>query len=309
LTLPKSRWPKLAALLETRLAGQFSLFEDEAELPKAANQAMEHYDFLQTKQKDKIRRQDQRELVNIDMNGIEIALSRSLGPELVAHTMWEHLDLDSILQACGFTLTEQALAKAVLIARLIEASSDLAAWEWLRNRTALLELLPVNLSDIGKDAVYEIADKLWIHKSSLEKTLRSREQGLFVSEPTLFLYDLTNTCFEGRCINNELAKRAKSKEKRNDCPLVTLALVVDERGFPLFSQIYEGNQSEPETLSAILNRLYEPDLFQHLKPTIVMDRGIATKDNLALLKEKKYPFIVIERRAVAERRIKPHYRS
>ena len=177
MTLPKSRWPKLAALLETRLAGQFSLFEDEAELPKAANQAMEHYDFLQTKQKDKIRRQDQRELVNIDMNGIEIALSRSLGPELVAHTMWEHLDLDSILQACGFTLTEQALAKAVLIARLIEASSDLAAWEWLRNRTALLELLPVNLSDIGKDAVYEIADKLWIQKSSLEKTLRRREQG------------------------------------------------------------------------------------------------------------------------------------
>jgi transposase len=29
-----------------------------------------------------------------------------------------------------------------------------------------------------------------------------------------------------------------------------------------------------------------------------MDRGIATKENLALLKEKKYPYIVIERRAV-----------
>lgn len=301
LTVPKSEWRKLAALLEARLAGQLSLFEDEAELSKTADSAMQHFDFLQTKQGEKTVRHDQSELVNIDMNSVATAESRSLGPELVGHTMWERLGLDAILHSCGMTRSEQALAKAVVIARLIAPTSDLATWNWLRNQTALLELLPANLSEIGKDAVYEIADQLLIHKKPLEKALRSREMSLFPGETTLFLYDLTNTYFEGRCTNNELAKRGKSKEKRSDCPLVTLALVVDERGFPLLSQIYGGNQSEPETLSDILKRLYEqdePDLFQHLKPTIVMDRGIATKENLALLKEKKYPYIVIERRAV-----------
>jgi transposase len=45
-----------------------------------------------------------------------------------------------------------------------------------------------------------------------------------------------------------LAHRGKSKEKRSTAPLVTLALVVNGQGFPIFSQIYKGNQSEPITL-------------------------------------------------------------
>jgi len=95
-----------------------------------------------------------------------------------------------------------------------------------------------------------------------------------------------------------LAKRGKSKEKRSDCPLVALALMVDQQGFPVFSQIYKGNQSEPETLEPILQRLEQdtPPLLAPVKPTLIMDRGIATKDNLALLKEKGYPYTVIERR-------------
>lgn len=301
LALPKSQWRKLAALLEARLAGQLSLFEDEAELSRAADHAMAHYDFLQSQQKEKTVRHDQRELVNIDMNSVATSVSRSLGPELVAHTYWERLGFDVLLNDCTLTPTEQSLAKAVIIARLIAPTSDLATWNWLRNQTALLELLPVDLSEIGKDAVYEIADKLLIHKNTLETALRKRETELFPGETTLFLYDLTNTYFEGRCADNHLAKRGKSKEKRSDCPLVTMALVVDQRGFPLHSQIYGGNQSEPETLSDIIQRLYqsdETDLFSDIRPTIVMDRGIATKDNIKLLKENQYPYIVVERRAV-----------
>jgi transposase len=137
------------------------------------------------------------------------------------------------------------------------------------------------VQDIGKDA------------------LREKEATLFPCGIKIFLYDLTNTYFEGRCLNNKLAKRGKSKEERTDCPLVTLALVVDFRGFPVFSQIYEGNQSEPETLKDVLNclKMQEENLFQELRPTIVMDRGIATKKNIELLKSMQYPYIIIERRA------------
>jgi len=247
---------------------------------------MEHYDFLQMKQEEKMVRQDQLELVTIDINSLETSVFRSLGPELIAHTYWERLGFDPLLHECGLTLTEQGLAKTVIIGRLIAPTSDLATWNWLRNQTALLELLPVNLSVTGKGAVYEINDTLLIHKSKLETSLRKRETELFPGETTLFLYDLTNTYFEGSGTANDLAKRGKSKEKRNDCPLVTMALVVDERGFPLHSQIYGGNQSEPETLSEIVKRLYEQnesDLFGTIRPTIVMDRGIATKDNIQLL--------------------------
>ena len=151
-------------------------------------------------------------------------------------------------------------------------------------------MLEVDLSAMGENAIYEIGDTLLTHKKQLENELRKQEETLFPQEHALLLYDLTNTYFEGGASKNTSAARGHSKEKRSDCPLVTLALVVDNRGFPIFSQIYKGNQSEPETLKEILKRLYVEDetLFKETLPTIVMDRGIATKNNLQLLKEKNY---------------------
>lgn len=301
LTLPKSEWRKLAAVLEARIAGQESLLAEDTVIAEAAEAAMKHYHFIQTKAQEKQQRHEQRELVTIDINSVSSSESRSLGPELVAHAFWERLGFDRILQDCGFTVRERALAQAVIIGRLVAPSSDLAAWNWLRSQTALLEWLPADLSRIRKDAVYEIADKLLAHKEKIEKALRDQEAILFPSRTTLFLYDLTNTYFEGQCKDNSLAKRGKSKEQRADRPLVTLALVVDQRGFPIFSRIYGGNQSEPQTLPDILKHLYDPEephLFAQEQPTIVMDRGIATKDNIELLKAGGYPYLVVERRAV-----------
>ena len=47
---------------------------------------------------------------------------------------------------------------------------------------------------------------------------------------------------------NAKAQRGHSKEKRSDCPLVTLALVLDASGFPKRSEVFAGNVSEPATL-------------------------------------------------------------
>jgi len=52
-----------------------------------------------------------------------------------------------------------------------------------------------------------------------------------------------------------LAQLGRSKEKRSDCPLVTLVLVLDGDGFPLGSQIFPGNASEPTTLARMPDRL------------------------------------------------------
>jgi len=104
-------------------------------------------------------------------------------------------------------------------------------------------------------------------------------------------------------VNSTLCRRGKSKEKRTDCPLVTLALVVDQHGFPIYSRIYKGNQSEPLTLTDILEKIYESSgniIDKIEKPAIAMDRGIATKENLAYLKENNYSYFIIERREVSK---------
>ncbi|MDD4401998.1 MAG: hypothetical protein PHI24_08960 [Desulfitobacteriaceae bacterium] len=52
LDLPKSDWSKLAKILEARLAGQSSLFEDETNLAAAVDRAMKRF----TKEKSDIER-------------------------------------------------------------------------------------------------------------------------------------------------------------------------------------------------------------------------------------------------------------
>lgn len=93
-------------------------------------------------------------------------------------------------------------------------------------------MLSVDFSDLGKEAIYEIVDLLLSNKTDIERGLRIREADLFSRPHQVFLYDLTNTYFEGSVKKNELAHRGKPKEKRTDCPLGILALVVMITNFP-----------------------------------------------------------------------------
>ena len=114
---------------------------------------------------------------------------------------------------------------------------------------------------------------------------------------------MSNTSFEGICRGNGLARRVHSKEKRSDCPLVSVSLVVDRSGRPIASRINPGNPSEPENLVSVLDRL-DALLSTTLpgmtvaKPTLVMDRGIATRSNILLMKTRDFPYCLIERRPV-----------
>jgi len=126
--------------------------------------------------------------------------------------------------------------------------------------------------------------------------LFERKRDLFNLDCTITLYDLTNTFFEGSAQANDLAARGRSKEKRSDCPLVTLALVLDSSGFPRSSKMFAGNAGEAATLEEMVE-----DLMHHTKdPLIVMDAGIATEKNLVWLKEKGWRYLVVSRKRYIE---------
>jgi len=292
--LKKSDWRRLAFVLEGRLSGQDSLI-DEPEINAAADAAMRNYDFYKIRKRQDTKR---HKSLTIDPLKIGAGTCRSLGPELIGLDAWDRLSMDAILKEAGLEKKSRDLAKAAVLARLIAPASEASTIEWIRKRSSVAEIIDTALLNIKKDPVYEIADVLLYHKEKIERLLREKEKEIFPTGSTLFLYDLTNTYFEGCCKGNSIAKRAKSKEKRNDCPLAALALLVDIRGYPVFSQVYEGNQSEPVTLAGVLDRLEDcsqKSLFS-IKPTIVADRGIATKDNIALLTDRGYPYMVVERK-------------
>jgi transposase len=303
LAVDREHWKSLALALEAFLSGKedlmylegFELSEEVlSEIARTRAVARSHKArlgggmMLEKRASDPVYQE-------VDVMSVQCTDARSLGPELAAHQAWELLEFNKLLGRCGFSPREQALAATVIWGRLIQPGSDLSTWQWLRERSSLSEFFEADISRVHKDQVYKIADQLLLHKDRLEEELYERQCALFPGRESLFLFDLTNFYFEGCCAENELAKRGKSKEKRQQNPLVSLALLVDQDGFPVKSKVYKGNIGEPVTLKEVLEGCGLLDRKNLFMPTIAMDRGIATKENIALLREYNFPFVVIER--------------
>jgi len=310
LEVPKNRWKELAFLLEQRIHGQAMLQSLTPDLDRTADDLYARGSFSKARPQAEEQAEQERDLVKVDLNSITMSESRSLGPELVGDHMWERLGFEETLENCGMDEQQRSVAKALVLGKLIQPSNELDTWRWLNKRTSMAEMTAQDIAGLGKDSYYETADLLFENKSRIEMELYNRETRLFSLDRRLFLFDLTNTYMEGDAKGNGLAKYGKSKEKREDCPLVSLALVVDEKGFPVYSRICSGNQSEPKALAEVLQEL-EKDagvLSDSRKPIIVIDRGIATRANIDMLKEKGYSYTVIER-GPAEKEYEDGYRE
>jgi transposase len=77
-----------------------------------------------------------------------------------------------------------------------------------------------------------------------------------------------------------------------DCPLVTLAMVIDSAGFPKRSEVFEGNVSEPATLEKMIQSLAG----DKERPMVVTDAGIGTQDNLDRLVASGYDYLTVSRK-------------
>ena len=297
--IPRKLWKELAYCLEMKLSGQQRWLKQDEDVEKLADDLLARQQLKSEKQARREKREQQAQIMPVDVHSLATIQTRSLGAEIVADKVWKQLGFDKILHEIGFNKRQKAFAKIAIIGRLIEPGSEHNLYRWFQKRSALNELLDEDMAGVGKDGFYEIADELLAYKQQIEQCLYHNETRAFSNRERVFLYDLTNTYFEGQCSDNALAHRGHSKEKRSDCPLVTLALVVDTQGFAVMSQIYKGNQSEPATLKDILNRLQADmrPILSNVKPMLIMDRGIATQANMALLVERGYPYTVIERRS------------
>ena len=111
-------------------------------------------------------------------------------------------------------------------------------------------------------------------------------QQLFSFAGSILICDLTNVYYHGK-ERGKLPRYGRSKEKRSDCPLVTLAL--DASGFPLRAEIIGSIVSEPKRFKSALSRL------NGCIVTVMMDAGISTAANLAWLKAQDLDWICIVR--------------
>lgn len=288
----EEQWPLLTTRIQEILHGQRSLFEIDSEIDKWAHNYAAR---ILARQQDEIEGSgiDYRE-VNID--SLEMNRPRSIGCEHVTLEALRMLELDRKLGQLGFTGPQVALAIGTIVGRACHPASERETHRWLQDQTGLGELIGHDFEEVRLGKMYQVSDQLLKKKAAIEKHLYQKERNLFSLQETITLYDLTNTYFEGQCLANTLAKRGHSKEKRSDCPLVTLALVLDGSGFPKRSHVFEGNVSEASTLAEMIHELQSPGIALLQKPTVVMDAGIATQENIDWLKDHQYPYLVVSRK-------------
>ncbi len=297
--VPREQWGALVQRIEHLVGGQQDLMP--ADLDAQWEEAAQRYAAQLIRTRASVDEGDAGQAADyqtVDVESLQLLRPRSVAIEHVALAALRQVGLDKQLEALGFNGPQRAAAVATLVARMAAPGSELATYHWLQNHSALGELIDYDYSGMELKALYRISDQLLKHKAALEGFLYLQERTLFDFEEVITLYDLTNTYCEGTAQSNANAALGKSKEKRSDCPLVTLALVLDGSGFPKRSEIFAGNVSEPKTLSTMLGKLASG--YTDTTPTVVLDAGIATEENIAWLVEHGYRYLVVSRKRQRE---------
>ena len=285
------QWPTLCRRIDDLLAGQWSLppdcppaLESHAQRITARLLASERIGSAAS------QASQGHHLQSIAVDTLELIRPRSVGVEHVGLWAMDQLGLRTVLEGLGIGASLRAAAVGSVIARMARPGSERAARRWLGERSALGELLGVDFATMGPMRLYRASDALMAHREAIERRLFDRAMDLFDLHPTVTLYDLTNTYFEGEAGLQPNARRGHSKDKRTDCPLLTLGLVLDASGFVRRSQVFAGNVREHHTLAGMLDALHAPR-----GALVVMDRGIATQDRVRWLREHRYRYLVVSR--------------
>ena len=296
--VPRAQWAPLAQRVEALLGGQLELIADgldgqwAALAQQVAARMVSHRGTLVAQQDTPAPEGD---YPRVDLARVEVIRPRSLGAEQVALAARRRLGLglDRQLVELGFNRHPVSAAIGTLVGRRVPPGSALATHPWRQQRSGLGELLDDDCGALDVMRRYRVSDQLLAHRAALEAHFYGQERDLFALAETITLYDLTNTFFASTASGNPKAKHGHSQEQRTDCPLVTLALVLDASGFPKRREVVAGNVSAPKTLAKMLGHLaLAPGA---VAPTVVLDAGMATAANLTWLTERGYRYLVVSR--------------
>lgn len=235
----------------------------------------------------------------VDVDTMRHQDAREIGSEWIGKHAWDQLNLSAFLESLGWDKQAVQLAATQIISRAVYPASEFKTSRWIKDNSAVCELTGYNPEAVNKDKLYRNALKLYTIKDELESHLSKRTNELFNLDDKIILFDLTNTYFEGRKEKSKIAASGRSKEKRSDAKLVVLALVINLEGFIKYSAVHEGNMADSKTLEGMINKLSIHTCPSH-KPTVVLDAGIATEENLKMIQAKGYHYVCVTRTKLKE---------
>jgi transposase len=237
--------------------------------------------------------QESQAIVRIRVDEMELRRPRQWGGCWLACELYHQLELDQFfsqrLPANRKGTRWDLILQTLVCYRLLDPGSE---WrlhrEWFL-RSALADLLASDFSLAESHKLYRVHDLLLPHKAELFSHLQQRWKDLFGARFEVLLYDLTSTYFESDPAFEPEDKRkfGYSRDKRNDCVQVIIALVVTPEGFPIAYEVLAGNTADKTTLGRFLQKIEAQ--YGKADRIWVMDRGVPTEEVLAQMRESDPP--------------------
>jgi transposase len=208
----------------------------------------------------------------------------------VVNDLWDQWQLDG---AFNYDVTDSALpthtmARILTINRCTDPCSHYSVPMWAE-KTALREVLGIDLSGLNDDKIYYELDKIHNNKVSIENYLFKR---MYSDNPGSFdflNYDLTTTYFVGYKCN--LSAFGKGKVECHGRRQVLLGVLINDDGYPFKWDVFPGNTAEVKTLKTNIDACKTRFGLSQKNVTLVFDRGIISEGNGNLIEDAQMKYI------------------
>jgi hypothetical protein len=227
--------------------------------------------------------------------------TRKIGAVLLMQKLWNELSIGQIIRKLvkgrrfGFDI-ERVVFIAVF-QRLFCPGSDRYGERWMRqydiDGIENIDLHHFYRAMAWLGSISFGAMEHWAHtprriKDDIEEELFALRRTLFTDLSIVFM-DTTSLYFEGEG-GVQLGQYGNSKDHRPDLKQVVVAIILDDRGNPLCSEIIPGNVTDVTTLVPVASRL--KCRFGIEKICIVADRGMISDETIEKLEQMHWEYIL-----------------
>lgn len=190
--------------------------------------------------------------------------------------------LNQVYDYIGFNQIPDEILRHLVIARVSQPRSKLATVDYLRSYYD---------EDVDLNHIYRYMDKLYNTQMELAQQISvEHTRRIFGGKIGLMFYDVTTLYFETSKTDN-LREPGFSKDGKTAESQVVLGLLVSEGGYPLSYSIFNGSQYEGFTMIPMID-----DFKQRFNIgedfVVVADSGLMNKNNVALLQQAGYKYIL-----------------
>lgn len=190
--------------------------------------------------------------------------------------------LDQVYDSIGFNRIPDEILRHLVIARVSQPRSKPATVDYLKSYYD---------EDVDLNHIYRYMDKLYNTQMELAQQISvEHTRKLFGGKIGLMFYDVTTLYFE-TAQTDVLREPGFSKDGKTAELQVILGLLVSEGGYPLSYSLFNGSQYEGFTMIPMIDEFKQR--FNLGKDFVVVaDSGLMNKNNVTLLREAGYNYIL-----------------